>query len=218
MTRQQAEDDEDSEYAANVELARLLKIMIRKKQREHLPRYKGRSRVAGKIAAYCRDSDPNMVELRVSYDIVKQWYSWIMHFPEPVSDLLPGHYTDLRMHAIRFTKKSVPIVLLRLEDVSLRPCGHRLVKRPKSWQFSAKFKGNHLGLITEAGSIPSLDLVPWPAMAGHCAIIPPSHRIWLGKHIADPRGFLEELIDPNEPPRFKGRMDPAYAASLSQGS
>lgn len=209
-------EDDDSEYATQVEFARLLRKELRKMQRAHLqlPRYKGRSRTSGKIAAYCRESDPKMVELRVSYDIVKQWYSWIMHFDYVVPDIRPERYSDLKMHAIRFTRKSVPIVLFRLEDVTLRSVGRRLVKMPDRWQFRSSFTGVHLGIRTEMGSLPELELVPWPAMAGHCAIIPQSHRIWGGKHIADPRGFLSELIDPNEPPRFRNQMDPAYAAKL----
>lgn len=207
MTIRKPASDDDSLYAGNYELARLLRIFIRKKQREHLPRYKGRARVRNRISLSVRPSMPDRVQFTISLDIIEQWHAWNLHSmdpPTPMSD-----FSDLRLRVVRFRRMSTPLIILRLAEWEPKPYGGKLSR--DKWLFSTSFKAADIGIDPTGGSIKSLEIIPWPALKGHIVVLPDTHRAY--KKRRDDITDLLASIDPEEPPRFKwGRPDPEYAA------
>lgn len=210
MTHSQ-EDDEDP----NIELARLLRIHIRKRQREHLPRYKTRARVSNKISMYVRKSNPNLLEFRVSLDIVERWYHWMLHHgmgdPPPIG---PQQMERLNVKFIPFKRKAVPIIAMRLDDTGDPKPGACLTRMTsagrKSWMFHTHVMASRMGLNPEGGTIPNCEIYPWPAMRAHLIVLPDTHRVYTRRR-EDPYELMRQIIDINEPPRFgRNTRDPNY--------
>ena len=206
MTSQ--EDQEDSEYEGNKELARLLMKMIRKKQREHLPRYKGGGRSKNQIGLYFHGTRATFV---LSYDVVCRLYQWTLHMMnEPPIQLTTHNVDKLRLHVIRFKRKSTPMILLRMVEFSDK-AGQKLTRAPRGWRFTTSLLAAHAGLDPAGGHIRKLEIVPYPAMKGYLVILPDTHRAYKARR-EDISQFLAEM-DPDEPPRFKfGKPDPEYVA------
>lgn len=216
MTKRLAPDEDDeSEYASQMELARLLRIELRKMQKAHLPRYTGRARVRNRISLIVRPSKPDLIEFKVSLDIVERWRALLMHdMSDPPPAIRPDKLEELRLHIVHFKRKGTPLMILRLAEWSPKPYGNKLTKSPKGWQFSARIDARKHGIDPNGGSIKELELVPWPAVKGHIWIVPDSHRAYKARR-EDTSEFIASL-DLEEPPRFKyGVRDPAYVAKLA---
>lgn len=205
-----AVEDDDSEYAAQMEIARYLRRLYRKAQRAHLPRYQGRARIKNRISLYVPPGNPKRVEFKVSLDIVEAWYNWQLHRmgPQPPvpESLLRGLHVDIAC----FPRKAVPMLLMRLREPFSKPPGRRLSRGDKSWVFLATAEPKSLNIDATGGSIAQLEIIPWPARKGHLVILPDTHRLYNRKR-DDPYELISAWVDPNEPPRFRGGVrDPNY--------
>lgn len=196
-----AERDED--YEAQVELARLLRIYIRKRQRAHLPRYKTGGRAMGRIAMYQPASRPDYVLFSVSLDLLEKWYGWNFYRLEPAR--LPPNEPQ-QVSVSRFRQKNLPAAVMRL--VEFIPPGKRVgaaIRPVKSrWTWTAAVRREDLGFrpYPHTPSIRRVEIVDWPALHGTVMIFPPSYSI-NPRPVANAREILDAEIDPLEPPRFR---------------
>lgn len=207
-------EDDDSDYATQVELARLLRNYIRKRQRaaSGLPRYKDRARVKNVIRYY---SSGNACIFKFSYDNVCRLQGWLHHrMDEPPRHLLERDFDSMRMIAVNFRRKSTPLILLRLAEWAPKKVGAKFRRAKSGWMFTASFQAHKIGMDPTGPSLRELEAIPWPAMKGFLIVLPDTHRAYKARR--DDISELLASIDPDEPPRFRhGVRDPDYVAKLA---
>lgn len=161
----------DDELAAAVERLR------KQADKESRPRYKIGYRSTESIRLYCRPSNPKLLDIYISYDLVDQLWRWRDWAKE--NKPMPSWVRDtLRAEFVRFNDVGVPGCLLRLESMAvLRQRGLIMRQPKKQWRYVVTATTKRLGLKPGIPSPRKLEYLPWPEQKGFILIFEPEDML-----------------------------------------
>lgn len=136
-------------------------------------RYSTGYRIADTIRIHCRASQPKILRVNISYDIVRQLWLWRDYYgnEHKAPEKMPQYVLhNARAEFLSFTD-GLPGCLLRMERLfNYRPHGTLLTQPPKSWMFRTTITARKLGLKDGIESGRVISTIPWPEQRGYILI------------------------------------------------
>lgn len=132
-------------------------------------RYATGYRVTDTVRLYCRPSQPKILRLAISYDIVEQMWLW-RDYPDETKapDKMPKWVLENSVTEFLPFTEGLPGCLMRLEQPMryYRQHGTRLSQIEHSWNFRTTITHKKLGVKAGIPSGRRIDTIPWPEQRG----------------------------------------------------
>ncbi len=134
-----------------------------------LHRYATGYRVSDTLRLYCRPSQPKILRLSLSYDIVHQMWLWRDYPNGGAPDKMPKWVLENSVAEFVAFEEGLPGCLMRLEQPMryYRQHGTRLTQIKNSWNFRTAITARKLGVKDGVPSGRILPTIPWPEQRGY---------------------------------------------------
>lgn len=143
-----------------------LKAEAAKPKKPH--RYSTGYRVSDTLRLYCRPSQPKILRLSLSYDLVHQMWLWRDYPNGGAPDKMPKWVLENSVAEFLPFTEGLPGCLMRLEQPMryYRQHGTRLSQIRNSWNFRTSITHKKLGVKAGVPSGRVLPTIPWPEQRG----------------------------------------------------
>lgn len=150
-----------------------LKAEAAKPKKPH--RYSTGYRVSDTLRLYCRPSQPKILRLSLSYDLVHQMWLWRDYPNGGAPDKMPRWVLENSVAEFLPFTEGLPGCLMRLEQPLryYRQHGTRLTQIEKSWNFRTAITARKLGVKNGIESGRIIRTIPWEDQRGYILMLEP---------------------------------------------